>query len=213
MGSQPTTIDAALSDYGAPAKVAVRRQGDYAVATAIADETRADFAAAMSGAEKQGQGADRPANQRGAARLAAVQALYQMDVGRQTLEDTLAQFNAHHLGREIEGEQYLPADADFFRQIVSGVIKSQLDIDPTVDNALAKGWPVDRIDATLRAILRAATFELLRRKDIPAKVVITEYVDIAKAFFEDDAPGMVNGVLDTIARESNRESLAETKPA
>ena len=72
---------------------------------------------------------------------------------------------------------------------------------------------MDRIDATLRAILRAAAFELLRRKDIPAKVVITEYVDIAKAFFEDDAPGMVNGVLDTIARESNRESLAETKPA
>jgi transcription antitermination protein NusB len=155
----------------------------------------------MTGAEKPARGVDRPANQRGAARLAAVQALYQMDVGRQTLEDTLAQFNAHHLGREIEGEQYLPADADFFRQIVTGVIKSQLDIDPTVDNALAKGWPVDRIDATLRAILRAATFELLRRRDIPAKVVITEYVDIAKAFFEDDAPGMVNGVLDTIARQ------------
>jgi N utilization substance protein B len=155
----------------------------------------------MTGAEKPARGVDRPANQRGAARLAAVQALYQMDVGRQTLEDTLAQFNAHHLGREIEGEQYLPADADFFRQIVTGVIKSQLDIDPTVDNALAKGWPVDRIDATLRAILRAATFELLRRRDIPAKVVITEYVDIAKAFFEDDAPGMVNGVLDTIAHQ------------
>ena len=73
----------------------------------------------------------RPANQRGAARLAAVQALYQMDVGRQTLEDTLSQFNAHMLGREVEGEQYLPADADFFRQIVTGVIKSQLDIDPS----------------------------------------------------------------------------------
>ncbi|MEO6394801.1 MAG: transcription antitermination factor NusB, partial [Devosia sp.] len=70
---------------------------------------------------------DRTANQRGAARLAAVQALYQMDVGRQTLEDTLSQFNSHVMGREIEGEQYLPADADFFRQIVSGVIKSQLD--------------------------------------------------------------------------------------
>ena len=119
--------------------------------------------------EKQAQAANRPANQRGAARLAAVQALYQMDVGRQSLEDTLAQFNAHHLGREIEGEQYLPADADFFRQIVTGVIKSQLDIDPTIDNALDKGWPMARIDATLRAILRAATFELLRRKDIPAK--------------------------------------------
>jgi N utilization substance protein B len=142
----------------------------------------------------------KPANQRGAARLAAVQALYQMDVGRQSLEDTLAQFQAYNLGREIEGEQYLPADADFFGQIVRGVIKSQIDIDPTIDNALTDGWPVGRIDATLRAILRAATFELLRRRDIPPSVVITEYVDVAKAFYEDDAPKMVNGVLDTIAK-------------
>ena len=108
----------------------------------------------------------RPANQRGAARLAAVQALYQMDVGRQTLEDTLSQFSAHMLGREVEGEQYLPADADFFKQIVTGVIRSQLDIDPTIDKALSNDWPVGRIDATLRAILRAAAFELLRRRDI-----------------------------------------------
>src|SRR3954454_23894149 len=93
----------------------------------------------------------RAANQRGAARLAAVQALYQMDVGRATLEDTLAQFGAFHLGREIEGEQYLPADADFFRQIVAGVAKFQLDIDPAVDRALSDGWPVERVDATLRA--------------------------------------------------------------
>ena len=142
----------------------------------------------------------KPANQRGAARLAAVQALYQMDVGRQSLEDTLAQFETYNLGREIEGEQYLPADADFFGQIVRGVIKSQLDIDPTIDNALTEGWPVGRIDATLRASLRAATFELLRRRDIPPGVVITEYVDVAKAFYEDDAPKMVNGVLDTIAK-------------
>jgi N utilization substance protein B len=144
--------------------------------------------------------AAKPANQRGAARLAAVQALYQMDVGRQSLEDTLAQFQTYNLGREIEGEQYLPADADFFGQIVRGVIKSQLDIDPTIDNALTDGWPVGRIDATLRAILRAATFELLRRRDIPPSVVITEYVDVAKAFYEDEAPKMVNGVLDTIAK-------------
>ena len=143
----------------------------------------------------------RTANQRGAARLAAVQALYQMDVGRQTLEDTLSQFNTHMLGREVEGEQYLPADADFFRQIVSGVIKSQLDIDPTIDKSLSNDWPVGRIDATLRAILRAAAFELLRRRDIPQGVVINEYVDIAKAFYEDDAPGLVHAVLDNIAKQ------------
>jgi len=142
----------------------------------------------------------RPANQRGAARLAAVQALYQMDVGHQSLEDTLAQFSSHMLGREVEGEQYLPADADFFGQIVRGVLKNQLDIDPAIDKALTNDWPVGRIDATLRAILRAAAFELLRRRDIPAGVVITEYVDIAKAFYEDDAPGLVHAVLDSIAK-------------
>ncbi len=166
----------------------------------------------MTQAPRRKPDATKPANQRGAARLAAVQALYQMDVGRQSLEDTLSQFSAHHLGREIEGEQYLPADADFFRQIVTGVIRNQLDIDPTVDNALQKGWPVARIDATLRAILRAATFELLRRKDIPSGVVITEYVDIAKAFYEEDAAGLVNGVLDAIARQTNRDNPAADKP-
>lgn len=152
----------------------------------------------------------KPANQRGAARLAAVQALYQMDVGVQSLEETLAQFSAVHLGREIEGEKYLPADADFFRQIVSGVIRGQLDIDPAVDAALV-GWPVGRIDATLRAILRAAAFELLRRKDIPTGVIISEYVDVTKAFYEDDAPGLVNGVLDAIARHANREPAGTFK--
>lgn len=156
----------------------------------------------MPSPEPRPSAAARPANQRGAARLAAVQALYQMDVGRQSLEDTLSQFSAHMLGREVEGEQYLPADADFFRQIVGGVIRSQLDIDPTIDKALSADWPVGRIDATLRAILRAAVFELLRRRDIPAGVVISEYVDIAKAFYADDAPGMVNGVLDAVARQA-----------
>jgi transcription antitermination protein NusB len=156
----------------------------------------------MSDFPKRDPEANRSANQRGAARLAAVQALYQMDVGRATLEDTLAQFGAFHLGREIEGEQYLPADADFFRQIVGGVAKHQLQIDPAVDKALAEGWPIERVDATLRAILRAAAFELLRRKDIPSKVVITEYVDVARAFYEDDASGMVNAALDSIAKSA-----------
>ena len=164
----------------------------------------------MADAPKRNPQSDKPANQRGAARLAAVQALYQMDIGRASLEDTLAQFGSFHLGREIEGEQYLPADADFFRQIVSGVTKHQLDIDPAVDRALADGWPVERVDATLRAILRAAAFELLRRQDIPPRVVITEYVDIAKAFYEDDASGLVNGTLDAIAREAGSD-MSDTR--
>jgi len=164
----------------------------------------------MADAPKRDPQTDRPANQRGAARLAAVQALYQMDIGRTSLEDTLAQFGSFHLGREIEGEQYLPADADFFKQIVTGVTKHQLAIDPAVDQALAEGWPVERVDATLRAILRAAAFELLRRKDIPPRVVITEYVDIAKAFYEDEATAMVNGALDAIARTAGSD-MSETK--
>lgn len=145
------------------------------------------------------------ANQRGAARLAAVQALYGMEVGHQTLEDTLTQYSALHLGREIEGEEYLPADADFFRQIIRGVIKAQLEIDPAIDGALTEDWPVTRIDATLRAILRCAAWELLKRQDIPPGVVITEYVDVAKAFYEDDAPALVNGVLDKISKSIPRD--------
>ncbi len=149
--------------------------------------------------------AARTANQRGAARLAAVQALYQMEVGRQSMEDTLAQFQTFNLGREIEGDQYLPADADFFRQIVSGVIRAQLSIDPAIDSALSDEWPVHRIDATLRAILRAGAYELIGRKDTPVAVVITEYVDVAKAFHADEAAAMVNGVLDRIAKTARAE--------
>ncbi len=159
----------------------------------------------MTDHPKRDSTTSRAANQRGAARLAAVQALYQMDVGRASLEDTLAQFGSFHLGREVEGEQYLPADADFFRQIVSGVAKHQLLVDPAVDKALADGWPIERVDATLRAILRAAAFELLRRKDIPAKVVISEYVDVARAFYEDDASDLVNAALDAIARSAGSD--------
>lgn len=143
----------------------------------------------------------RRANQRGSARLAAVQALYQMDVGEQTLEETLSQFESFRLGRELEGDHYLPADADYFRHIVRGVVQSQLKLDPIINASLQSGWPMTRIDATLRALLRAGVFELTMRKDIPFKVVIREYVDVAHAFFEDEVPGMVNGVLDAVARK------------
>lgn len=144
----------------------------------------------------------RQANQRGSARLAAVQALYQMDVGQVSLEDTLAEFESFRLGRELEGEQYLPADADYFRHIVRGVVQNQVRLDPIIDDTTRKGgWSITRIDATLRALLRSAVFELTQRKDIPFKVVIREYVDVAMAFYEDDVPRMVNGVLDAVAQK------------
>jgi N utilization substance protein B len=138
------------------------------------------------------------ANQRGAARLAAVQALYQMELGQLSLEDTIAQFSVHHAGREVDGDKYLPADGDFFGQILKGVLGAQLEIDPLIDQVLTDSWPVQRIDATLRAILRCSSYELLKRPDIPENVIISEYLDVTRAFFDDDAVGMVNAVLDSI---------------
>ena len=142
----------------------------------------------------------RPANQRGAARLAAVQALYQMELGGATLPEVVAEFETHRLGKEVDGEQYRSADAAYFRDIVEGVVAHQRDLDPAVDAALATDWRLDRVDATLRAILRSGAFELGHRKDVPARVIISEYVDVANAFFEGDVPAVVNGVLDSLGR-------------
>ena len=142
----------------------------------------------------------RPANQRGAARLAAVQALYQMDLGGATLPDVLAEFESYRLGKEIDGEQYRDADAAFFRDLVTGVVRDQRELDPAIHAVLVSDWPLPRIDTTLRAILRSGAYELECRPDVPARVVISEYVDVAKAFFDVDVPGMVNGVLDALAR-------------
>jgi len=142
----------------------------------------------------------RPANRRGAARLAAVQALYQMEITGGDLDDIIAEFESFRLGSEIDGEQYREADALFFRQIVSGVVRDQRALDPAIDAALTVGWPLPRIDALLRAILRGGAFELAERRDIPPPVVISEYIDVARAFYEGDVPPMVNAVLDTLAR-------------
>jgi transcription antitermination protein NusB len=144
---------------------------------------------------------ERKANRRGAARLAAVQALYQMDIAGTGLNDILAEFESHWIGREVEGAQYLPAEAAFFRDVVSGVVREQRALDPLVDQALAHGWPLKRIETILRAVLRAGAYELGHRNDVPARVVIAEYVDIAHAFVEKDETGMVNAVLDQIGRE------------
>src|SRR5947207_10846519 len=150
----------------------------------------------------------RKANRRGAARLAAVQALYQMDIGGAGLNDVFAEFESHWLGSEVEGEKYLPAEAAFFRDVVSGVVRDQTALDPVVDQALARGWPLKRIDAIIRAVLRAGTYELEHRKDVPARVVVTEYVDVANAFVDDDETGMVNAVLDQIARKFRSDEFS-----
>ncbi len=151
----------------------------------------------------------RGANQRGAARLGAVQALYQMDVGGAPLPAVVKEFEAHRLGRELEGMQLRPADMPFFRALVTGVVKAQRRIDPIVHAALPPTWPLARIDLTLRAILRCGAFELAERRDVPARVIISEYVDIAKAFFTGDEPGLVNGVLDSIAHERRPDEFPQ----
>ncbi len=142
----------------------------------------------------------RPANARGAARLAAVQALYQMDVGGTSVEDVMAEFETWRLGRELDGVTYRDADAAFFRDLVAGVVREQRSLDPMIHEALMAGWPLARIDVTLSAILRSAVQELSAKPDVPARVVITEYLDVAKAFFDGDEPGIVNGVLNALAR-------------
>jgi N utilization substance protein B len=146
-------------------------------------------------------GGPRKANRRGAARLAAVQALYQMDVAGTGLGDILAEFESHWIGREVEGEQYLPAEAAYFRDIVSGVLREQRALDPLIDQALEKGWPLKRIETILRAVLRAGGYELAHRSDVPARVIISEYADVAAAFVERDEIGMVNAVLDQLGRQ------------
>ena len=151
---------------------------------------------------------DKKANRRGAARLAAVQALYQMDIGGAGINDIFAEFESHWLGGEVEGEKYLPAEAAFFRDVVSGVVRDQAKLDPLIDDALSKGWPLKRIDAILRAVLRAGSYELEHRKDVPGRVVVSEYVDVAHAFVEKDETGMVNAVLDQIARQFRADEFA-----
>lgn len=144
---------------------------------------------------------------RAAARLAAVQALYQMDVAKKGINEILAEFEVHWIGREVEGEQYNPAEVAFFRAILEGVLADQGEVDVLVDRSLQQGWPLRRVEAVLRAILRAGAYELLVRKDVPARVAITEYTDIAGAFFGGDEVGMVNGVLDSLARRLRPDEL------
>ena len=153
--------------------------------------------------------------ERSAARLAAVQALYQMDVAGKGVIDALAEFEAFWIGREVEGVAFKPAENAFFRAILAGVVEEQRAIDGRVDKVLAEGWPLTRIEAVLRAILRAGAYELMFRKDVPARVVISEYVDIAHGFYSGDEPGLVNAVLDGIAREVREGELEakRTKPA
>jgi N utilization substance protein B len=138
-----------------------------------------------------------------------VQALYQMDLTGKGLDTIVREFERHWMGKEIEDDQYKPADGVLFRLIVQGVLDRQKRIDPAVDDLLAAGWPLKRVEAVMRAILRAGAWELMQTPETPVKVVISEYVDIARAFFDREETAMVNAVLDRLARAARGGELPD----
>ena len=155
-----------------------------------------------------GKGAGKAASlSRSRARLAAVQALYQMDLAETDLGAVLEEFSANPLVDEAEGDGLGKPDVEHMTRVLKGVVARQREIDPLIDNQLATGWRLVRIDSIVRAILRAASFELMELADVPARVVISEYVEVAHAFFEGDESKVVNGVLDQLARKLREGEL------
>ncbi|MBI3675269.1 MAG: transcription antitermination factor NusB [Proteobacteria bacterium] len=148
---------------------------------------------------------------RHAARLAAVQAIYQMELSGSDAEEVIQEFLDHRFGHEAELSPGKP-DEEFFASIVRGVPHHQVEIDRSVARGLAEGWKLQRIDSILRAILRAGALELIARRDVPAKVVIDEYVDICHAFFSADEPAFVNAVLDKLAHRKRAAEFGEIPP-
>ncbi len=142
-----------------------------------------------------------PLAPRTAARLAGVQALYQMELAGTDLQDLIGEFSIYRFGPKAEDAALRDADRDFFSTIVRGVVRRQREIDPQIDRQLAEGWRLTRIDAILRAILRAGVFELIERSDVPARVTISEYINVAHAFFSGEEPRVVNAVLDKLAKQ------------
>jgi N utilization substance protein B len=139
---------------------------------------------------------------RSVARLGAVQALYQMDVSGLGAEAVVREFHDYRFDRDMEGALLANADEAWFAGVVRGVATDQIDIDRNIRRRLASGWKLERLDATVRAILRAGAFELMRQMDVPTEVVIDEYVEIAKSFFEGPEPGFINAALDAIAADA-----------
>ena len=144
---------------------------------------------------------------RSAARLAAVQALYQHEMEGTPVARLLKEFHNHRLGATIEEAQYHEAEHDFFDDIVLGVDARKADIDTIIGKRLAEGWTLERLDRPMRALLRAGTYELIARKDVPVGSVISEYVDVAHAFYDKRESAFVNGLLDAVAKEARGASV------
>ncbi len=141
------------------------------------------------------------AARRAGARLAAVQALYQMEQTEQSARSVIADFMEDRLGLNDEGEPVEEADPDIFRAIVDGTVERQEAIDGAIMKRLASGWKIERLDATSRAILRAAVYELIAEISLPSQIILDEYVSIAHAFFEGAEPRFINGLLDAVSRD------------
>lgn len=144
------------------------------------------------------------ARSRSAARLAAVQALYQQEMEGTPLSVLLHEFHEHRLGATIEDVTFIEAEASFFDDIVSGVDARREEIDALIVARLSAGWTLDRLDRPMRQILRAGAYELMARPDVPTASVISEYVDVAKAFYDKREAGFVNGLLDALAKDVRR---------
>ncbi len=141
------------------------------------------------------------AARRAGARLAAVQALYQMEQTEQSARSVIADFMEDRLGLNDEGEPVEEADPDIFRAIVDGTVERQEAIDAAIMKRLASGWKIERLDATSRAILRAGVYELIAEISLPSQIILDEYVSIAHAFFEGAEPKFINGLLDAVSRD------------
>jgi transcription antitermination protein NusB len=148
---------------------------------------------------------------RSQARLAAVQALYQMDMAQTDVADVVREFQQHRFGEMGKDPAITGAHPELFETIVKGVVTLQRDIDPVLDQQLAEGWRLTRIDSILRALLRGAVFEFMNMPKTPARVVLNEYIEIARAFFEGDEPKVANAVLDKIARKLRPAEFPDAK--
>ncbi len=137
---------------------------------------------------------------RSVARLAAVQALYQLDMEKLSITRLLDEFHTHRLGETIDDDQYGDAEIDFFDDIVTGFDARRDEVDSLIEDNLGDQWKLSRLDKTLLQILRAGTYELIARPDVPTASVISEYIDVAHAFFDDKDARFVNGLLDAVAK-------------
>lgn len=175
----------------------------------------ARLAAARAASRGEGEDVPKPKRtgsakaRRKAARLAAVQALYQVDLTGTQSESVLGEFVKHRIGQDLDGESFVAADPQLFADILRGVSARLDEVDRLLGGTLDGQWTVDRLEHLLRAILRAGAYELLAHGDVHARIVISEYVDVGRAFFAGKEPGMINGVLDRIARALRPEEVAD----